>query len=121
VCDFGSVQVKDLMFIERYSHVMHIVSSVEGRLAVDKTNYDLMRATFPAGTVSGALKIRAMQIIADLEGTMRGPGDQPRNTRNDGARGHQLFFRVIWSVLWFERFFPVQETVNQSKAIHPPQ
>jgi anthranilate synthase component 1 len=73
VCDFGSVQVKDLMVIERYSHVMHIVSSVEGKLAADKTNYDLMRATFPAGTVSGAPKIRAMQIIADLEGTTRGP------------------------------------------------
>jgi anthranilate synthase component 1 len=73
VCDFGSVQVKDLMIIERYSHVMHIVSSVEGKLSANKTNYDLMRATFPAGTVSGAPKIRAMQIIADLEGTTRGP------------------------------------------------
>ena len=73
VCDFGSVQVKDLMIIERYSHVMHIVSSVEGKLAKDKTNYDLMRATFPAGTVSGAPKIRAMQIISELEGTTRGP------------------------------------------------
>jgi anthranilate synthase component I len=73
VCDFGSVQVRDLMVIERYSHVMHIVSSVEGKLSADKTNYDLMRATFPAGTVSGAPKIRAMQIIADLEGTTRGP------------------------------------------------
>jgi len=73
VCDFGSVQVKDLMFIERYSHVMHIVSQVEGKLSVGKTNYDLMRATFPAGTVSGAPKIRAMQIIAELEQTSRGP------------------------------------------------
>jgi anthranilate synthase component I len=73
VCDFGSVQVKDLMIIERYSHVMHIVSSVEGKLSADKTNYDLMRATFPAGTVSGAPKIRAMQIISELEGTTRGP------------------------------------------------
>jgi anthranilate synthase component I len=73
VCDFGSVQVKDLMTIERYSHVMHIVSSVEGKLAAGKTNYDLMRATFPAGTVSGAPKIRAMQLIAELEGTTRGP------------------------------------------------
>jgi len=73
VCDFGSVQVRDLMIIERYSHVMHIVSSVEGKLSAGKTNYDLMRATFPAGTVSGAPKIRAMQIIADLEGTTRGP------------------------------------------------
>ena len=65
--------IRDLMIIERYSHVMHIVSSVEGKLSADKTNYDLMRATFPAGTVSGAPKIRAMQIIADLEGTTRGP------------------------------------------------
>jgi anthranilate synthase component 1 len=73
VCDFGSVQVKDLMIIERYSHVMHIVSSVEGRLSAGKTPYDLMRATFPAGTVSGAPKIRAMQIISELEGTTRGP------------------------------------------------
>jgi anthranilate synthase component 1 len=73
VCDFGSVQVRDLMIIERYSHVMHIVSSVEGKLAADKTPYDLMRATFPAGTVSGAPKIRAMQLISELEGTTRGP------------------------------------------------
>jgi anthranilate synthase component 1 len=73
VCDFGSVQVRDLMIIERYSHVMHIVSSVEGKLSADKTPYDLMRATFPAGTVSGAPKIRAMQLIAELEGTTRGP------------------------------------------------
>lgn len=72
VCDFGSVQVKDLMFIERYSHVMHIVSQVEGRLSAEKTPYDLMRATFPAGTVSGAPKIRAMQIISELEQTTRG-------------------------------------------------
>jgi anthranilate synthase component 1 len=73
VCNFGSVRVKDLMIIERYSHVMHIVSQVEGRLAADKTPYDLMRATFPAGTLSGAPKIRAMQIIAELEQTARGP------------------------------------------------
>jgi anthranilate synthase component 1 len=73
VCDFGSVQVKDLMIIERYSHVMHIVSQVEGRLSADKTPYDLMRVTFPAGTLSGAPKIRAMQIISELEQTARGP------------------------------------------------
>lgn len=73
VCDFGSVQVRELMIIERYSHVMHIVSSVEGRLAAGQTPFDLMRATFPAGTVSGAPKIRAMQIIAELEGATRGP------------------------------------------------
>jgi anthranilate synthase component 1 len=73
VCEFGSVQVKDLMTIERYSHVMHIVSQVEGRLRQDRTPYDLMRATFPAGTLSGAPKIRAMQIISELEQTARGP------------------------------------------------
>jgi anthranilate synthase component 1 len=72
VCDFGSVQVKDLMIIERYSHVMHIVSQVEGRLAPERSLYDLMRATFPAGTLSGAPKIRAMQIISELEQTTRG-------------------------------------------------
>jgi anthranilate synthase component 1 len=73
VCDFGSVRVKELMTIERYSHVMHIVTQVEGSLSAGKTPYDLMRATFPAGTVSGAPKIRAMQIIAGLERTARGP------------------------------------------------
>jgi anthranilate synthase component 1 len=72
VCDFGSVQVKELMAIERYSHVMHIVTQVEGKLSAGKTLYDLMRATFPAGTVSGAPKIRAMQIISELEQTTRG-------------------------------------------------
>ena len=73
VCDFGTVVVKDLMIIERYSHVMHIVSQVEGRLSEEKTSYDLMRATFPAGTLSGAPKVRAMQIISELEQTTRGP------------------------------------------------
>ncbi len=73
VCDFGSVSVKELMVIERYSHVMHIVTQVEGKLSAGKTPYDLMRATFPAGTVSGAPKIRAMQIISELEQTARGP------------------------------------------------
>jgi anthranilate synthase component 1 len=73
VCTYGSIEVKDLMVIERYSHVMHIVSQVEGQLRPDKTPYDLMRATFPAGTLSGAPKIRAMQIIAELEKSQRGP------------------------------------------------
>ena len=72
VCRFGSVKVPEMMVIERYSHVMHIVSQVEGQIAPDKTAYDLMRATFPAGTVSGAPKIRAMQIIAQYEPTQRG-------------------------------------------------
>ncbi|MCD8534563.1 MAG: anthranilate synthase component I [Verrucomicrobia bacterium] len=73
VCEFGSVVVKDLMVIERYSHVMHIVSQVEGQLSRSHSTYDLIRATFPAGTLSGAPKIRAMQIITELEQTSRGP------------------------------------------------
>ena len=72
VCDFGSVKVPEFMTVERYSHVMHIVSQVEGQLAPERTSFDLMRATFPAGTVSGAPKIRAMQLIAQLEGGQRG-------------------------------------------------
>jgi anthranilate synthase component 1 len=72
VCRFGSVKVPEMMVIERYSHVMHIVSQVEGQIAPDKNAYDLMRATFPAGTVSGAPKIRAMQIIAQYEPSQRG-------------------------------------------------
>lgn len=73
VCEYNSVAVKDLMIIERYSHVMHIVSQVEGQLSSDFTPYDLIRATFPAGTLSGAPKVRAMQIITELEETTRGP------------------------------------------------
>ena len=73
VCQPGSVAVKDLMVIERYSHVMHIVSQVEGRLTPDHDVWDLLMASFPAGTVSGAPKIRAMQLIHDLEPDARGP------------------------------------------------
>ncbi|NBD37219.1 MAG: anthranilate synthase component I [Verrucomicrobia bacterium] len=73
VCKYGSVQVPEYMIVERYSHVMHIVSQVEGRIDDPRNAYDLMRATFPAGTVSGAPKIRAMQIIAEQEREQRGP------------------------------------------------
>jgi len=72
IADFGTVEVSDFMTIERYSHVMHIVSNVTGRLRADKTAYDVMRATFPAGTVSGSPKVRAMQIINQLEKSKRG-------------------------------------------------
>ncbi len=72
VCEFGSVSVPEQMVVERYSHVMHIVSQVEGRLRPEYGAVDLVRATFPAGTVSGAPKIRAMQIIRDLEPAPRG-------------------------------------------------
>ena len=72
VSAFGTVRVTELMGIERYSHVMHIVSNVTGRLRTGCTGFDLIKATFPAGTVSGAPKIRAMQIISELEKTRRG-------------------------------------------------
>ena len=72
VSDFGTVCVTELMGIERYSHVMHIVSNVTGRLSTGRTGFDLIKATFPAGTVSGTPKIRAMQIISELEATRRG-------------------------------------------------
>ncbi|TMK55047.1 MAG: anthranilate synthase component I [Actinobacteria bacterium] len=73
VCEPGTVRVEELMQIERYSHVMHIVSSVRGELAGGMTAFDALKASFPAGTVSGAPKIRAMEIIDDLEPTRRGP------------------------------------------------
>jgi anthranilate synthase component 1 len=72
VSDYGSVAVTDLMTVERYSHVMHIVSHVEGRIKPGLDAFDLLRATFPAGTVSGAPKVRAMEIIEELEGQRRG-------------------------------------------------
>ena len=72
VSGFGTVRVTELMEIERYSHVMHIVSNVTGHLRTGCTGFHLVKATFPAGTVSGAPKIRAMQIISELERTRRG-------------------------------------------------
>lgn len=73
VCDYGTVRVPEMMLIERYSHVMHIVSEVTGQLRADMDAFDLLAATFPAGTLSGAPKVRAMEIIEELEGSRRGP------------------------------------------------
>ena len=73
VCEYKSVKVSELMTIEKYSHVMHIVSDVSGRLKKGKGLFDVMRATFPAGTVTGAPKVRAMEIIDELENIRRGP------------------------------------------------
>ena len=72
VSEFGSVRVKDLMFVERYSHVMHLVSAIEGRLKPELAALDAFKACFPAGTLSGAPKIRAMEIIEELEPARRG-------------------------------------------------
>ncbi len=73
VCRYGSVKVPEFMNVEKYSHVMHIVSSVTGKLSPGKDGFDVIRATFPAGTVSGAPKIRAMEIIEETENRRRGP------------------------------------------------
>lgn len=72
VCQTGSIRVSDLMRIERFSHVMHIVSDVTGKLRGGRDGFDLIRAAFPAGTVAGAPKVRAMEIIEELEGRRRG-------------------------------------------------
>jgi len=73
VSEIGSVEVTALMDVERYSHIMHIVSNIRGSLAAGKNAFDVFRATFPAGTVAGAPKIRAMEIIEELEPIQRGP------------------------------------------------
>ncbi len=73
VCDFNSVRVSELKVIEKYSHVMHIVSNVQGQLSSGKNAFDLFRATFPAGTLSGAPKIRAIQLLEEIEPDTRGP------------------------------------------------
>ncbi len=73
VAELGSVELKKIMTVERYSHVMHISSTVRGKLAADKSAFDALRATLPVGTVSGAPKVRAMQIIDEFEPTRRGP------------------------------------------------
>ena len=73
IARYGTVRVSDLMVVERYSHVMHIVSDVQGRLAPGRDAFDVLRSVFPHGTVSGAPKVRAMQILDELEPTSRGP------------------------------------------------
>jgi len=131
VCDYGSVRVKDLMVIERYSHVMHIVSQVEGTLSANRTAFDLMRTTFPAGTLSGAPKIRAMQLISELEGTTRGPyGGCVGYFGFNGNSDHCITIRtallkdgrahVQAGGGWVNDSTPegeFQETVNKSKAM----
>ena len=131
VCDYGTVKVRDLMVVERYSHVMHIVSQVEGRLAQTHSAYDLMRTTFPAGTLSGAPKIRAMQLISELEGTTRGPyGGCVGYFGFNGNSDHCITIRtalvkdgkayVQAGGGWVNDSTPeaeFQETVNKSKAM----
>jgi anthranilate/para-aminobenzoate synthase component I len=88
VCDFGSVRVDEFMAVEQYSHVSHIVSNVCGILRTDATPFDLIRATFPGGTITGVPKIRCMEIIEELEPVRRGPVYGDRSAISAGT--------VIW-------------------------
>jgi anthranilate synthase component 1 len=127
----GSVKVDDVMTVERYSHVMHITTNVTGHLAKGMTSFDALRVSLPVGTVSGAPKIRAMQIIDELEPTRRGP--------YGGAVGYVDFARnmdtciALRTIVWKNGVYDVQagagvvadsvpaseyeETMNKAKAM----
>jgi anthranilate synthase component 1 len=131
VCAPGTVKVVDFFTIERYSHVMHIVSTVTGQLAAGRTAYDALAACFPAGTLSGAPKPRAMQIIDEVEPTRRGP--------YGGAVGYVDFAGnldtciALRTIVWKNGVYDVQagagvvadsvpanvyeETMNKAKAL----
>jgi anthranilate synthase component 1 len=97
VCESGSVEVTEFMQIERFSHIMHLVSSVEGDLAPGKTSVDVFRATFPAGTLSGAPKPRALEIIDDLEPHRRGVyGGVVGYFAHTGDADLAIAIRTIW-------------------------
>src|SRR3989338_5422737 len=131
VCRPGSVKVTDFMFIERYSHVMHIVSNCRGILDKDKNAFDVLRACFPAGTVSGAPKVRAMEIIDELENTKRsyyagavgyfsfsGNMDTCITIRTMLVKGHDAFIQAGGGIV--ADSIPsreYQETVNKAKAM----
>jgi anthranilate synthase component 1 len=127
----GSVAVESLMQVERYSHVMHIVSHVRGLLQEGKDAYDVFRACFPAGTVSGAPKIRAMQIIEELEPTRRGPYagavgyfsfggnmDMCINIRTVVLKGHQAYIQAGAGIVADSQpEYEHQETCNKARAM----
>jgi anthranilate synthase component I len=127
----GSVTVDSLMHVERYSHVMHIVSNVTGQLDDSKTSYDVLRACFPAGTVSGAPKIRAMEIIDELEPTRRGPYagavgyfsfsgnmDMCINIRTVVVKNHQAFIQAGAGIVADSNpEHEYEETCNKAKAM----
>jgi anthranilate synthase component 1 len=131
VCDVGTVKVESLMHVEKYSHVMHIVSTVSGALSPQHDGFDLLRACFPAGTVTGAPKIRAMEIIASLERESRGPYAGAL-----GYFGHQgdmdMCITIRTIVMTKERYYvqagagivadsdparEYEETVNKARAL----
>jgi anthranilate synthase component 1 len=127
----GTVTVDSLMHVERYSHVMHIVSNVTGQLDDSKTSYDVLRACFPAGTVSGAPKIRAMQIIDELEPTRRGPYagavgyfsfsgnmDMCINIRTVVVKNHQAFIQAGAGIVADSNpEHEYEETCNKAQAM----
>ena len=127
----GSVMVDSLMHVERYTHVMHIVSNVTGRLHPSKTSYDVLRACFPAGTVSGAPKIRAMEIIDELEPTRRGPYagavgyfsfsgnmDMCINIRTVVIKKHQAFVQAGAGIVADSNpEYEYEETCNKARAM----
>ncbi len=131
VCEYGSVKVDRLMYVERYSHVMHLVSSLSGRLRKDVDCFDALMACFPAGTLSGAPKIRAMEIIDELEPTRRGiyagailyldfSGniDSCIALRTLVAKGGQVYIQAGGGIVADsvpEREY--QETVNKARAL----
>lgn len=131
VCDYGTVRVPDMMYIERYSHVMHIVSEVSGQLRENMDAFDLLAATFPAGTLSGAPKVRAMEIIEELEGTRRGPyGGAIGYFSFDGSMdscitirsllmlGDQLYLQAGAGIVAdSDPATEYQETVNKARAV----
>ena len=130
VCRYGTVKVSELMVIEKYSHVMHIVSECTGRLKANRDAFDLIRATFPAGTVSGAPKVRAMEIIEELENTRRGPyaglvgyfsfsgnTDTCINIRTIVIKGKRAYVQAGGGVVAdSDPEKEYQETVNKAKA-----
>ena len=130
VCERGTVRVTEQMAIERYSHVMHIVSNVAGELAEGKDAFDVLRAAFPAGTVSGAPKVRAMEIIEETEPVRRGPYagavgyfgfgggmDTCIAIRTFYARGDRLYLQVGAGVVADSRpGFEHEETINKARG-----
>jgi anthranilate synthase component 1 len=127
----GTVRVKDFMAVEQYSHVMHLVSQVEGQLQPGRDAYDVLRACFPAGTVSGAPKIRAMEIIEELEPSRRGPYagavgyvgfsgnmDTCINIRTVVVKGRQAFIQAGAGIVAdSDPRAEYEETCNKAKAM----
>ncbi|MBF0492425.1 MAG: anthranilate synthase component I [Deltaproteobacteria bacterium] len=131
VCTAGTVKVTELMEVERYSHVMHLVSNVEGELAAGQDAFDLIRASFPAGTLTGAPKIRAMEIIEELEPIRRGPyggcvgyidfsgnSDLAITIRTIAQHKDQLYIQSAGGVVYDSTpELELKETENKSRAV----